>query len=157
MEDIVGIDLGTTNSLIGVMDAGFPILIADKNGARLTPSIVHFPNEGPPFVGEPAARMRALKPSQTIYSIKRFMGLRGDDLRESDPDVSYDLERKPGKSIRVRAAGKGHSPEEFSALILGKLKDDAEAALGHPIARAVIAVPVYSNDAQRGATKSAGE
>jgi molecular chaperone DnaK len=132
-------------------------LIADKNGARLTPSVVHFPADGSPLVGEPAARMRALKPAQTIYSIKRFMGLRGDDLRESDPDVSYELERTPGKPVRVIAAGKEHSPEEISALILGKLKADAEAALGHPVSRAVITVPAYFNDAQRDATKRAGE
>src|ERR1700733_5557593 len=106
MDQIVGIDLGTTNSLIGVMDAGFPILIADKNGARLTPSVVHFPADGSPLVGEPASRMRAIKPAQTVYSIKRFMGLRGADLRESDPDVSYELERKPGKAVRVVTGGK---------------------------------------------------
>ena len=105
MNSIVGIDLGTTNSLIGVMDAGFPILIADKNGARLTPSVVHFPADGPPLVGEPAARMRALKPAQTVYSIKRFMGLRGDDLRDKDADVSYTLQRTPGKPVRVTAGG----------------------------------------------------
>jgi molecular chaperone DnaK len=157
MNEIVGIDLGTTNSLIGVMDAGFPILIADKNGVRLTRSIVHFAADGAPLVGEPAARMRALKPAQTIYSIKRFMGLRGDDLRESDPDVSYELERQPGKPVRVIAAGKEHSPEELSALILGKLKADAEFSLGHLVSRAVITVPAYFNDAQRGATKRAGE
>lgn len=157
MSEIVGIDLGTTNSLIGVMDAGFPILMADKNGARLTPSVVHFPADGPPLVGEPAARMRALKPAWTVYSIKRFMGLRGDDLRESDADVSYDIERKPGKPVRVIAAGKDRSPEEISALILGKLKADAEFSLGHSISRAVITVPAYFNDAQRGATKRAGE
>ena len=157
MEEIVGIDLGTTNSLIGVMDAGFPILIADKNGARLTPSVVHFPADGSALVGEPASRMRALKPAQTVYSIKRFMGLRGDDLGKSDPDVSYELDRKPGKPVRVIAAGKDHSPEEVSALILGKVKTDVEAALGHSISRAVITVPAYFNDAQRGATKRAGE
>jgi molecular chaperone DnaK len=157
MDQIVGIDLGTTNSLIGVMDAGFPILIADKNGARLTPSVVHFPANGSPLIGEPATRMRALRPAQTVYSIKRFMGLRGDDLRESDAEVSYELERKPGKPVRVIAAGKDHSPEEISALILGKLNADAEAALGHQVSRAVITVPAYFNDAQRGATKRAGE
>src|ERR1041384_5736328 len=101
MEQIVGIDLGTTNSLIGVMDAGFPILRADKNGARLTPSVVHFPDDGSPLVGQPAARMRVLEPEQTIYSIKRFMGLRGDELSDNDADVSYQLERKSGKPIRV--------------------------------------------------------
>jgi molecular chaperone DnaK len=157
MNEIVGIDLGTTNSLIGVMDAGFPILIADKNGARLTPSVVHFPADGPPLVGEPASRMRALKPAQTIYSIKRFMGLRGDELSETDADVSYHLERKSGKALRITAHYGSHLPEEISALILGKLKADAEAALGHPVSRAVITVPAYFNDAQRGATKRAGE
>jgi molecular chaperone DnaK len=157
MSEILGIDLGTTNSLIGVMDAGFPILIADKNGARLTPSVVHFPAEGEPLVGQPAARRRALKPAATVYSIKRFMGLRGDELRESDADVSYALERMGGKTVRVSAGGRSYSPEEISALILAKLKDDAEAALGHPVARAVITVPAYFNDAQRNATKRAGE
>ncbi|HEY8834525.1 MAG TPA: molecular chaperone DnaK [Chthoniobacterales bacterium] len=157
MNSIVGIDLGTTNSLIGVMDAGFPILIADKNGARLTPSVVHFPAEGMPLVGQPATRMRALEPAQTVYSIKRFMGLRGDELRDKDADVSYTLQRTPGKPVRVTANGQENSPEEISALILGKLKADAEAALGHPVSRAVITVPAYFNDAQRGATKRAGE
>ena len=157
MNSIVGIDLGTTNSLIGVMDAGFPILIADKNGARLTPSVVHFPLEREPLVGQPATRMRALEPAQTVYSIKRFMGLRGDELRDKDADVSYTLQRTPGKPVRVTANGQENSPEEISALILGKLKADAEAALGHPVSRAVITVPAYFNDAQRGATKRAGE
>ena len=157
MNEIVGIDLGTTNSLIGVMDAGFPILLADKNGARLTPSVVHFSNKGEPLVGQPAARMRALKPAQTVYSIKRFMGLRGDELREKDEDVSYQLERKSGKAVRIVTHERAYSPEEISGLILGKLKSDAEAALGHEVSRAVITVPAYFNDAQRNATKRAGE
>ena len=157
MNEIVGIDLGTTNSLIGVMDAGFPILIADRNGARLTPSVVHFPAEGEPLVGEPAARMRVLKPEQTIYSIKRFIGVRGDDLQDKDADVSYRLERQRGKPVRVLAGGRDFSPEEVSAHILKKLKADAAAALGHEISRAVITVPAYFNDAQRNATKQAGE
>jgi molecular chaperone DnaK len=157
MNEIVGIDLGTTNSLIGVMDAGFPILIADKNGARLTPSVVHLPAGGAPLVGQPAARMRALKPAETVYSIKRFMGLRGDELRESDADVSYALERTGGKAVRVSAGGQSYATEEVSALILEKLKSDAEAALGHSVSRAVITVPAYFNDAQRSATKRAGE
>ena len=157
MNEIVGIDLGTTNSLIGVMEAGFPILIADRNGARLTPSVVHLPAEGEALVGQPAARMRALKPAETVYSIKRFMGLRGDELEESDADVSYALERKAGKAVRVSAGGRNYSPEDVSALILAKLKSDAEAALGHSISRAVITVPAYFNDAQRSATKRSGE
>ena len=156
MEPIVGIDLGTTNSLIGVMDAGFPILIADQNGVRLTPSVVHFPGgDETPLVGQPAARMRALKPAQTIYSIKRFMGLRGDE--PDDANVSYEVERERGKPIRVAANGRRYSPEEISALILRKLKADGETALGHPVSRAVITVPAYFNDAQRTATKRAGE
>jgi molecular chaperone DnaK len=157
MNHIVGIDLGTTNSLIGVMDAGFPILIADKNGARLTPSVVHFPVDDEALVGQTAARMRALKPVETIYSIKRFMGLRGDELRETDADVSYALERKRGQAVRVIANGRSYSTEEISALILAKLKGDAEIALGHSVSRAVITVPAYFNDAQRSATKRAGE
>jgi molecular chaperone DnaK len=157
MDEIVGIDLGTTNSLIGVMEAGFPILIADKDAARLTPSVVHLPAEGEPLMGQPAARMRTLKPAETIYSIKRFMGLSGDQLRESDVDVSYALERAAGKPVRVSAGQRRFSPEEISALILQKLKSDAEAALGHPVSRAVITVPAYFNDAQRSATKRAGE
>jgi len=157
MNDIVGIDLGTTNSLIGVMDSGFPILLADANGARLTPSVVHFPIDDVPLVGQPAARMRALKPAQTIYSIKRFIGLRGDELREDDADVSYAIERQSGQPARVVANDRRYSPEEVSAQILQKLKTDAVRALGRTVSRAVITVPAYFNDAQRSATKRAGE
>ena len=157
MSDIVGIDLGTTNSSIGVIDSGFPILIADETGARLTPSVVHFPNAGTPIVGQAALRMRALKPAQTIYSIKRFIGLHGDELREGDSEVSYTIERQGGQSVRVVANKCRYSPEEVSALVLQKLKSDAEQELGRPVSRAVITVPAYFNDAQRGATKRAGE
>jgi molecular chaperone DnaK len=157
MDEIVGIDLGTTNSLIGVMDAGFPILLADENGARLTPSVVHFPDNGSPLVGQAAARMRVLDQEQTVYSIKRFIGLRGDELSEKGAEVSYRLERQSGKAVRVLTKQQARSPEEISALILGKLKGDAEAALGHNVNRAVITVPAYFNDAQRNATKRAGE
>jgi len=157
MEDIVGIDLGTTNSLIGVMDAGFPILIADANGARLTPSVVHFSGSDGPLVGRPAAHMRALKPAQTIYSIKRFMGLRSDELRADDAKVAYAIERRPGQPISVRTTDRAYSAEEIPAIILRKLKADAEAALARPVTRAVITVPAYFNEAQRSATKRAGE
>ena len=131
MSDIVGIDLGTTNSLIGIMEAGFPILLADGNGDRLTPSVVYFPAEGEPTVGRAALRMCALDPARAVASIKRAMGA----------------------SRRVME----RSPEEISALILRRLKTDAEAALGREVTRAVITVPAYFNDAQRGATKRAGE
>jgi molecular chaperone DnaK len=157
MNSIVGIDLGTTNSLIGVMDSGFPILIADANGARLTPSVVHFPIDDAPLVGQAAGHMRTLRPAQTIYSIKRFIGLRGDELREDDADVSYAIERESGQPARVVANDHRYSPEEVSARILQKLKTDAELALGRPVSRAVITVPAYFNDAQRSATKRAGE
>jgi molecular chaperone DnaK len=157
MEHVVGIDLGTTNSLIGVMDAGFPILIADGNGARLTPSVVSFQNDGTPIMGQAALRGRALMPAQTIYSIKRFMGLRGDELREGDADVSYAIERRSGQPVSVLANNRRYSPEEISALVLQKLKSDAEKALGHAVSKAVITVPAYFNDAQRSATKRAGE
>jgi molecular chaperone DnaK len=157
VDDIVGIDLGTTNSLIGVMDSGFPILIADGDGARLTPSVVHFPVDDAPFAGRAAARMRTLRPGQTIYSIKRLIGLRGDELCENDADVSYAIERRGGQPVRVIANGSPYTTEEISALILRKLKSDAEHALGGPVSRAVITVPAYFNDAQRNATKRAGE
>lgn len=155
MNDIVGIDLGTTNSLIGIMEAGFPILLADENGVRLTPSVVHFPGEGEPLVGAPAARMRAIKPERTVYSIKRFMGLRGEERR--DEDVAYRLVRKKNQPLRVKIDNREFSPKEISALILQKLKSDAERALGRSVSRAVITVPAYFNDAQRSATKRAGE
>ena len=157
MSDIVGIDLGTTNSLTGIMEAGFPILLADGNGERLTPSVVHFPSEGEPVVGRPAARTRALDPANTIYSVKRFIGLRGDELREEDADVGYRVSRARAQPVRISAGGCEYSPEEISALVLKKLKADAEAALGRPISRAVITVPAYFNDPQRTATKRAGE
>jgi len=129
---IAGIDLGTTNSLIGVMDSGFPILIADEEGERLTPSVVHFPENGTPLVGWAARRLRALRPAETVSSIKRLMGQRGAVIGCA-------------------------SPEEISALILRKLKRDAERAMDQLISRAVITVPAYFNDGQRQATKQAGE
>lgn len=154
MSLIVGIDLGTTNSLIGVMEAGFPILLADQERERLTPSVVYFPAEGAPVVGSPAARMRAIEPANTIYSVKRFIGRRQGE--EAD-DVSYRVAGKAGAPIRVVARNQEYAPEAISAMVLKKLKTDAEQALGQAISRAVITVPAYFNDAQRNATKSAGE
>ncbi len=126
-------------------------------GERLTPSVVHFPREGEPLVGAAAVRMRVLAPADTIYSAKRFIGLRGDELREGDAQVAYELIRKRGQPVRIRAAAREISPEEVAALVLRKLKADAEAALGRAVTRAVITVPAYFNDAQRTATKRAGE
>ncbi len=157
MDDVVGIDLGTTNSLIGIMEAGFPILIADANGARLTPSVVYLPADESPIAGQPAQRMRALKPAETVYSVKRFIGRRGDELNEDDLAVPYQIEQDKGKPVRIASGGRSYSTEEVSALILQKLKADAEKALGRTVSRAVITVPAYFNDAQRNATKRAGE
>lgn len=153
MSLIAGIDLGTTNSLIGVMEAGFPILLADEDGARLTPSAVHFPSAGEPIVGRAALRMRAADPANTVISIKRFMGAR---IGESGAP-SFALAGRPGEPARVRLREQELTPEEISACILRKLRAQAEQAMGQPVARAVITVPAYFNDAQRAATKRAGE
>jgi molecular chaperone DnaK len=154
MSVIVGIDLGTTNSLIGVMEAGFPVLLADGEGERLTPSVVHFPVEGAPLVGRPAARMRAMDPENTIYSAKRFIGRR---VGEEADDVAYRLAGQKGEPVLIQARGVNRPPEEIAAEVLKKLRRDAERALGEPVTRAVITVPAYFNDAQRNATKRAGE
>ncbi len=151
---IVGIDLGTTNSLIGVMEAGFPILIADADGERLTPSVVYFPAEGEPICGHPAARMRVLDPENTIYSAKRFIGRRHGE--EAD-DVSYQVAGAAGAPVRILARGRELAPEDVSAEVLKKLRADAERAMEGTVTRAVITVPAYFNDAQRNATKAAGE
>ncbi|PYI89385.1 MAG: molecular chaperone DnaK [Verrucomicrobia bacterium] len=155
MSDIVGIDLGTTNSLVGIIESGFPILLADENGERLTPSVVHFPEEGEPIVGRVALRARALAPRTTIYSIKRLMGMRSDEVERLN--VDYEVAAGEKGLARVRVRDRQFSPEEISALILRKLKSDAERAVGRTVDRAVITVPAYFNDAQRNATKRAGE
>jgi molecular chaperone DnaK len=157
MSKIAGIDLGTTNSLIGVMDAGFPVLIADAEGRRLTPSVVHFPGERQtPLVGLAAKRVRGLKPRETVSSIKRFMGRRGSELSQEEMIVNYPVAGKRNEPVRVELPGRSWSPEEISAEVLKKLKADVEGSLGEPVYRAVITVPAYFNDAQRNATKEAG-
>ncbi len=151
---IVGIDLGTTNSLIGVYDAGFVTLIADSGGSRLTPSVVHYPKEGEPLVGGPAARLRVLEPERTFFSVKRFMGRRGGEEAAVMP---YRVVGEAGAPVRLVAGAMVLSPEQVAAEILRKLKGDAERALGTAVEKAVITVPAYFNDAQRSATKRAGE
>jgi molecular chaperone DnaK len=154
MSDIVGIDLGTTNSLIGIMDAGFPILLADDKGSRLTPSVVYFPESGEPIVGNAANRMRVLEPLRTIYSVKRLIGRRtGETEKET---FTYPVISRDGQTV-IDVEGKLYRPEEISSIILQKLKRDAEQALSGPIDRAVITVPAYFNDLQRQSTKKAGE
>ncbi|MEY2537488.1 MAG: molecular chaperone DnaK [Verrucomicrobiota bacterium] len=156
MSDIVGIDLGTTNSLIGIMDSGFPVLLADENGQRLTPSVVSILEDGRPIVGQAAVRTRLLRPEATVYSVKRFIGLRNTDVLPEDLQFDYRL-RRTGGPLRIQIGPKTYLPEEISAMVLAKLKHDAERTLGRAISRAVITVPAYFNDAQRNATKRAGE
>jgi molecular chaperone DnaK len=145
---IVGIDLGTTNSLIGAMDSGFPVLFADPAGRRLTPSVVYFPEGGEPMVGHEALRYG----DKAVSSVKRLMG-----RRVGESGMDRNIIGTQDEPVRLRAGGRTVSPEEVSALILKKLKTDAERELGRTVDRAVITVPAYFNDAQRAATKRAGE
>src|SRR5258706_1832106 len=158
MNKIVGIDLGTTNSLVATVDSGIPLVIADSEGRRLTPSVVHSPApNAQPLVGVAANRVRVLKPSQTVYSVKRFMGRRGTDISEEEMLVTYPVQGTNSGPITINIHGRAFTPEEVSAEILKKLKHDAETYFDTAISRAVITVPAYFNDAQRNATKRAGE
>jgi molecular chaperone DnaK len=150
---IVGIDLGTTHSLVGSMQSGFPVLVADGAGARLTPSAVYFSEAGAPVVGWEALRRRADAPERVVTSVKRLMGARAG----GQPGLPYRTSGAPGGAVKVCVGDGSFSPEEISALILKKLKADAESSLGCAVDRAVITVPAYFNDAQRAATKRAGE
>jgi len=158
MSKIVGIDLGTTNSLVATVDSGIPFVIADANGNRLTPSVVHFPasNENP-IVGREANRVRVLKPAETVYSVKRFIGRRGSEISDVEKSVTFPVNSNNSGAVMIPIHGRNFSPEEISAEILKKLKRDAEKYFGEEISRAVITVPAYFNDAQRNATKRAGE
>ncbi len=158
MSKIVGIDLGTTNSLVAIVDSGIPLVIADAEGRRLTPSVVHFPApNAEPVAGHAANRVRVVKPAETVYSVKRFIGRRGADLSQEEMLVTYPVKGEGPGPVRLPINGRDYLPEEISAEVLKKLKGDAEAALGEPVTRAVITVPAYFNDAQRNATKQAGE
>jgi molecular chaperone DnaK len=158
MSKIVGIDLGTTNSLVATVDSGIPLVIADANGQRLTPSVVHFHSaESGPIVGHPANRVRVVNPGETVYSVKRFIGRRGADISQEEMLVTYPVSGQGAGPVSIDIHGKKHSPEQISAEVLKKLKQDAEAYFSEPVNRAVITVPAYFNDAQRNATKSAGE
>ena len=158
MSKMIGIDLGTTNSLVAAVDSGIPYVIADAEGKRLTPSVIHIPGAGMGLVvGHKANRVRVLKPRQTVYSVKRFMGRRGSDIAREEMLVTYPVQGAGAGPVTFEIEGHAWTPEELSAEILKKLKHDAEAALGEPVTRAVITVPAYFNDAQRNATKKAGE
>jgi molecular chaperone DnaK len=158
MSKIVGIDLGTTNSLVATVDSGIPFVIADANGQRLTPSVVHFPSaNSDAIVGHEANRVRVLKPAETVYSVKRFMGRRGLEISDEEKSVTFSVNAENSGAVTIPLHGKNYSPEEISAEVLKKLKRDAENYFGEAVTRAVITVPAYFNDAQRNATKRAGE
>src|SRR5216684_349705 len=156
MSKIIGIDLGTTNSVVAVMEGGEPVVITNPEGNRLTPSVVAFAKTGERLVGQVAKRQAVTNPENTIFSIKRFMGRKFDEVNEEMKMVPYQVVRASNGDARVNALGKEYSPPEISAMILQKLKQAAEEYLGVPITKAVITVPAYFNDAQRQATKDAG-
>jgi molecular chaperone DnaK len=157
MSKIIGIDLGTTNSVVAVMEGGQPVVIPNQEGGRTTPSVVGFAKSGERLVGTVAKRQAVTNPENTIYSIKRFMGRRYDEVSEEMKLVPYKVVAGEGNDARVEGGGKKQSPPEVSAMILGKLKEAAEAYLGEKVTQAVITVPAYFNDAQRQATKDAGK
>ena len=157
MSKIIGIDLGTTNSVVAVMEGGEPTVITNPEGGRLTPSVVAFTKTGERPVGQVAKRQAVTNPENTIFSIKRFMGRRFDEVTEEMTMVPYQVVAGPNGDVRVNAQGKMYTPPEISAMVLQKLKQAAEEHLGQPVTEAVITVPAYFNDAQRQATKDAGQ
>ena len=157
MSKIIGIDLGTTNSVVAVIEGGEPTVIANPEGSRLTPSVVAFAKSDERLVGQVAKRQAVTNPENTVFSIKRFMGRRFDEVNEEMAMVPYEVVRAKNGDARVRAGGKELSPPELSAMVLQKLKQAAEEYLGQSVAKAVITVPAYFNDAQRQATKDAGQ
>jgi molecular chaperone DnaK len=158
MSKIIGIDLGTTNSVVAVMEGGEPVVITNAEGGRTTPSVVAFTKDGNRLVGQVAKRQAVTNPENTIYSIKRFMGRRFNEVSEEKKQVPYKVEGSgPGGDVRIGAGGKEWSPPEISAMILQKMKQSAEDYLGQKVDKAVITVPAYFNDSQRQATKDAGK
>jgi molecular chaperone DnaK len=157
MSKIIGIDLGTTNSVVAVMEGGESVVITNPEGGRLTPSIVAFTKSGERLVGQVAKRQAVTNPENTVFSIKRFMGRKFDEVNEEMKMVPYQVVRGAKNDARISANGKEYSPPEVSAMILQKLKQAAEEYLGQPVTKAVITVPAYFNDAQRQATKDAGQ
>ncbi|HEX7246295.1 MAG TPA: molecular chaperone DnaK [Solirubrobacterales bacterium] len=157
MGKTIGIDLGTTNSCVAVLEGGEPTVLENAEGGRTTPSVVAFTEGGDRLVGTVAKRQAVMNPENTIFSIKRFMGRKEAEVKEEETIVPYEVEAGPNGDVRVDARGKQYSPPEISAMILQKLKTDAEAKLGEAVDSAVITVPAYFNDDQRQATKDAGK
>src|SRR2546426_3411207 len=157
MAKVIGIDLGTTNSVVAVVEGGDPTVIANQEGSRLTPSVVAFTKEGETLVGQVAKRQAITNPDNTVFSIKRFMGRRYEEVQQELKLIPYKVVKAPNGDVRVEIRGKQYSPPEISAMILRKLKEAAEAHLGEKVTQAVITVPAYFNDSQRQATKDAGK
>ena len=157
MSKIIGIDLGTTNSVVAVMEGGEPVVITNPEGSRLTPSVVAFTKTGERLVGQVAKRQAVTNPENTVFSIKRFMGRRHTEVTEEQKMVPYTVVAAPNGDVRVKAGDKEYAPPEISGMILQKLKQAAEQYLGQTVTKAVITVPAYFNDAQRQATKEAGK
>jgi len=159
MAKIVGIDLGTTNSVVAVLEGGSPTVIPTAEGGNLVPSVVAFKKDGERLVGQAAKRQAVVNPENTIFSIKRFMGRRFDEVAEERKRVPYQVVQGPkgDAQVKIPNTNKTYTPQEISAMVLAKLKADAEAYLGEPVTKAVITVPAYFNDAQRQATKDAGQ
>src|SRR5438477_9217160 len=156
-EKIIGIDLGTTNSVVAVMEGSEVKVIANQEGNRLTPSVVAFTDKGERLVGDPAKRQAITNPRRTVYSIKRFMGRRHNEVLSEEKLVPYKIVGGPNELVKVDIDGKQHTPPEISAMVLRKLKEAAEAYLGHTVRKAVVTVPAYFNDAQRQATLEAAQ
>src|SRR3954462_4548472 len=157
MAKTIGIDLGTTNSAMAVIEGGEPTVIPNAEGGRTTPSVVAFPSDGQRLVGAPARRQQVTNPTNTIFSIKRFMGRKDEEVSEEMKIVPYEVVQGPNGDVRVKTEGKDYAPPEISAMILQKLRTDAEAYLGETVTDAVVTVPADFNNAQREATKDAGK
>ena len=158
MGKVVGIDLGTTNSVVAVMEGGKPVVIANAEGLRTTPSVVGFTKDGERLVGQMARRQSVLNPQNTFYGVKRFMGRKYGELSAEAKRVPYTIRRDETGGIKIKCprVQKDFAPEELSAMVLRKLTEDANRYLGEPVTAAVLTVPAYFNDAQRQATRDAG-
>src|SRR5512133_63634 len=157
MGKIIGIDLGTTNSCVAVMEGNEPVVIPNSEGKRTTPSVVAFVENGERKVGDPAKRQAITNPKKTVYSIKRFMGETFEQVGKEIKRVTYEVERGENNTPRVKIDNRLYSPQEISAMVLQKMKKTAEDYLGYEITEAVVTVPAYFSDSQRQATKEAGE
>ena len=153
MSKIIGIDLGTTNSVVAVMEGGEPVVITNPEGSRLTPSVVAFTKTGERLVGQVAKRQAVTNPENTIFSIKRFMGRRFNEVSDEMKMVPYAVAAAPNGDVRVKIGNENYAPPQISAMVLQKLKQAAEEYLGQQVTKAVITVPAYFNDAQRQATE----